>query len=525
MLNLSDKELDRLSREAANQHDPGDPSGPRSWDKLEIRLDKELGRISPNPFRAIRRMPFWYAPVILLLLGVSYYVIKPGKGNNRPPSSNIPVVAGTEPTVSPPGTPQKAIPSGQAIKDSISITQNHTYNPTSTPEQNNEAVSPNRPSPDGSSPNGPSSVGPSTGGPEEKRTGNTISDTRKLSAGTVRSSSAKTYVSGNASGNTLSSGNKSASGYTTNTFHRRHPASYSNLSSGNLESGNFPSGNPSSGDQRSMAQVPDQSRQSLPLNQQPTVGYTAKTAREPVLSPVMAPGSMTRKPKVNDSALRAFTLINDPIKKKAPSMHVNRRLQFGLLVAPDFSSVHSLAGDRPGSSIGLTVDYQLFDRWHIGTGLLFSRKNYTARSEDYHAPMSFYWMYNLRNVALVKGTFNMLEIPLNIRYDLTVYNNTIFFMSGGLSSWINTNEKASYYFGFLGSDSKQFKYEPGNSYLFSTINLSLGVETGISNSLSLLIAPYVKIPTEGVGFGQVRMTSAGLNFALKLAPVLSRKRH
>jgi len=51
MLNLSDKELDRLSREAANQHDPGDLVGPQSWERLELRLDKELGRIGPSPLQ------------------------------------------------------------------------------------------------------------------------------------------------------------------------------------------------------------------------------------------------------------------------------------------------------------------------------------------------------------------------------------------------------------------------------------------------------------------------------------------
>jgi len=54
------------------------------------------------------------------------------------------------------------------------------------------------------------------------------------------------------------------------------------------------------------------------------------------------------------------------------------------------------------------------------------------------------------------------------------------------------------------------------NYLFSTVNLSMGVETGLSNSLSLLIAPYVKVPTRGMGFGQVQITSVGLQFCLKI---------
>jgi hypothetical protein len=52
----------------------------------------------------------------------------------------------------------------------------------------------------------------------------------------------------------------------------------------------------------------------------------------------------------------------------------------------------------------------------------------------------------------------------------------------------------------------------------------MGVEMGISNSLSALISPYVKIPTRGIGVGQVQLSSFGLDFALRFAPVLSRKR-
>lgn len=512
MLNLSDKELDRLSREAANQHDPGAPAGSASWDKLEIRLNKELGRFRPNPFRIIRRFPYWYAPVILLLVGVSYYIVKTGKGHNRPPGSNMPAISGTEPTVSPPRTPQPAIPPGQGSNQPLSITQNHTYSPTSTPELHklHKELTPGSTS--------------SSGNP---------------------SASGSTSSSGNpsASANESASNNTTASGYTSRTgqsSHRRHPSSSGNgnLSSsgqngiagrsGKSASALSASGQSGSGHSTSSQSASGESAsgQSEP-GQFPASGLTNQSLsvkQQPAFSLVRAPASMTRKPTVSDSALRAFTVINDPIKKKSPSLHVNRRLQFGLLVAPDFSSVNSLAGDRPGSSIGLTVDYQLFDRWHIGTGLLFTRKIYTAPSQDYHAPMDFYRMYNMRNVALVKGRFNMLEIPLNIRYDFSVYNNTIFFVSGGASSYLNANEKASYYFGFFGSESKQFSYGSGNTYLFSTINLSLGVETGLSNSLSLLIAPYIKVPTGGIGFGDVRMSSVGLNVALKFAPVLSRKR-
>ena len=94
MLNLSDNELDRLSREAASQHDPGDLMGPQAWERLEVRLDKELGRAGPDisrGLRGFRRLPFQYAPVILLIVGVSYYFVKQAKGRKAENSGSPPL--------------------------------------------------------------------------------------------------------------------------------------------------------------------------------------------------------------------------------------------------------------------------------------------------------------------------------------------------------------------------------------------------------------------------------------------------
>jgi len=258
-----------------------------------------------------------------------------------------------------------------------------------------------------------------------------------------------------------------------------------------------------------------------------TAASVAVNRHELVFSPVRHARLMKQSPAVPDSGLRAFTANAGPIQppKKKGVLHINRSLQLGLSLAPDFSSVNSLAGDRPGSSIGLTVDYQFANHWYLSTGLLVSRKNYAARSEDYHVPYDYYRNNNLKNIDFVKGTFNMLEIPLNLRYDFSVTGNTVFFASGGLSSYLFTSENCNYYYNFFGREtSRGFNYSNHNNYLFSSVNLSLGVEAGISNSLSLLVAPYMKIPTRNVGFGQVQMNSVGINFALKFTPVLSRKR-
>ena len=235
----------------------------------------------------------------------------------------------------------------------------------------------------------------------------------------------------------------------------------------------------------------------------------------------------TKNPAViDDSALRAFTLKSTPpgpIRRHA--LYIKRNWQFGAVAAPDFASVNSLAGDKPGSTVGLTVDYQSFSR--LGSGLLIDRRNYAARSQDFHPPHSFYTNINVsqNNVDFVKGSFEMLEIPLNLRYDFSVTGSTLFFASAEVSSYVLTTDNGNCYINWYGREvPKGFHYPGQGNYLFSAMNLSLGVETGLSNSMSLLIAPYMKVPLGTIGFGQVQMSSVGISFSLKWAPVTSRKR-
>ena len=256
----------------------------------------------------------------------------------------------------------------------------------------------------------------------------------------------------------------------------------------------------------------------------------AKTERELSLAYVQRPRSLAKRPVIGDSALRAFnakTGIPAPIKRKG-IYEINRKWQFGLTIAPDFASVNSVAGDKAGSSIGLTVDYMFAPHWYLNTGILATRRNYAARNLDYHAPPDFYQQYNIYSsgLTIVKGSFYMLEIPLNLRYDFTVAGNTLFFISAGSSSYLMTTENANLYWRHLSRDvCSSLDHLPSHgTNLFSTVNLSAGVETGLSNSFSLLVAPYMKLPTKKLGIGQVEMSSVGIDFTLKWAPVTSRRR-
>jgi Outer membrane protein beta-barrel domain len=536
MLNLSDKDLDRLSQEAAQEHDPGDIVGPRSWEKLEIRLDRDLGKINPNPARGIRRLPYYYAPAMLVLLGVSYYFIKVNNKAQKGATSGSPPLTAIQPApanaVNPSSSTQKPEHPDKSTS-TLALPPNTAAYPT-TPDYNRpDSLAAGQASHAAAATSNPAAHA-AAGQPADRNISslpadrvvtNRPADHHATSAGADHITASGSTASGStASGST-------ASGSTADrTTHRQNHRNRHNLSNYQaMATTDKPTGAGTDNPMGAGTDNPngDLTVGSTPTSANPTAGTKSQPARDLALSAVRSPLPLKHPIIIDDSALRAFTAKSSPprLTIKKGGLHINRSLQLGVLMAPDFSSVNSVAGDRPGSSIGLTVDYQFASRWYIGTGLLISRKNYAAAGQDYHAPEDWLRTNNINNLDYVKGSFTMLEIPLNLRYDFSTTGNTLFFVSAGASSYLGTSENCSYYYNHFGSQwMKEFQYPGHHGYLFSAIDLSAGVETGISNSLSLLIAPYLKLPSRNMGFGQVELSSFGINFALKFAPVLSRKR-
>ncbi|MDO6429827.1 outer membrane beta-barrel protein [Flavitalea sp. BT771] len=557
MLNLSDNELDRLSREAASQHDPGDLTGPQAWERLEVRLDKELGRAGPDisrGLRGFRRLPFQYAPVILLIVGVSYYFVKQAKGRKAENSG------------SPPLTVVKAPQQQPGTLASDSSTQNPDYRDKSTSTPYHQDQSQNidsslasaEPAPtdvSGASRNVPAGAAkiantPGSASNGSVRAPNTpvstpgasggVSNAFAPSSGSTRTPSGHSGISPGTSGRAAGKSESAAKGLS------KDPSAGSLSVASPITAGNhlaattgFRSRHPHDHPGANGRQSNNMDKSNKDISKTTTDGNTTPSGNTASnnISGLSAPAGLSRsfirrpqfphsRPTISDSALRAYTAQTptNPGKKNGPSLRISRPITFGLQVAPDFASVNALAGDKPGSSIGVTVDYQVLDRWHLGTGLLFSRKNYTARATDFKAPPDYYRSVGLKDVDFIKGKMNMLEIPLNLRYDFSVTGNTVFFASGGVSTYLFGSERNKYYFDFFGREvCREFQYTNKQGIL-SSANLSLGVETGISNDFSIMVAPYMKLPLSDLGFGRVRMSSVGINVGLRYSPVLSRKR-
>ncbi len=196
------------------------------------------------------------------------------------------------------------------------------------------------------------------------------------------------------------------------------------------------------------------------------------------------------------------------IKKKQPCFYT------GLLVAPDFTFVKFQKINGIGIGFGLIGGYALNNKWSIETGVLFNMKKYYTKGEYFDKSN----VPDLANASFlsISGSCNMIEIPINVRYRFASNkNNHNWTASVGTSSYLMTKEYYDYSAIVNGENQQgEFTHYPSSKHLFATINFSAGYERKISNTLSLRAEPYFKIPMKGIGTGNLRMSSTGINLGI-----------
>ena len=207
-------------------------------------------------------------------------------------------------------------------------------------------------------------------------------------------------------------------------------------------------------------------------------------------------------------AVAAFPETTLPGPERQP------RFYLGLVGAPDVSTVKFATVEPPMPNVGVTLEYRLGNRLRFSTGLLRSTKQYQARREDYDWAM--YSKAATRNFARVDGTCTVLDVPLNLRYDLLTRPQYQLFGSAGLSSFFMQREQYAYDYVEYGLPYRwEQKAVNANQHLLSILNLSVGYERHLGARWSVQAEPYLKLPLVGVGLGKVRLTSAGVFVGVK----------
>ena len=230
----------------------------------------------------------------------------------------------------------------------------------------------------------------------------------------------------------------------------------------------------------------------------------------PVTDRVVAKDTNSTLPEV------AANSTNNPTLSKTiqPFILKGKGWSFSLLAGVDKSTVKFKYGSGPGINIGVLAGYYFTNTWSVHTGAIYTQKNYKLAGEDFTAPKgSWISYYKIENV---EGYCRMWEVPVLIRYTVNNTAKKSFFVSTGLSSYFMTRENYTYSFYNNGlPTTRAASYQSTDTRILSIAHLSLGFENRISKNLSLQIEPYAKIPLSGIGLGNIKLSSFGINFSVQ----------
>jgi Outer membrane protein beta-barrel domain len=257
--------------------------------------------------------------------------------------------------------------------------------------------------------------------------------------------------------------------------------------------------------------VVKESRQADLVNEAPGSQAIDEPARASV---VAGADTATLAPALKPPAEKgSATSAKIPVKKAAATKE--KAILVGLVAGMDLSTVKFTHNSHTGYNIGLMGGYQFSKRWSVYTGLIYTKKNYELNGSDYHPPKHYWTQYVKLNT--VDGFCKMWEIPLLARYSFTPAAKTTYFVSTGLSSYIMKKQDYTYYYktnaGVPGSSA--WTNDSTFNHVFSILHLSAGIQKNIGKYMNWQIEPYAKIPLGGVGFGDIRLSSFGLNFSVQ----------
>ncbi len=188
--------------------------------------------------------------------------------------------------------------------------------------------------------------------------------------------------------------------------------------------------------------------------------------------------------------------------------------------SPDLSTVGLKDFSKPGTSVSLLVEYSVLPRLYLQSGAVWSRKDYYAPAEAYQLPKHGY--YPPLALSGIDGVCKVLEVPLNVRYDIALGERSRWFATGGFSSYHMNSEKYKYYYIDPNDPNAQTKRGWNGEtgwYWLSHANISAGYEYRISRKLSLLAEPSIRMPLKRVGYGKVNLITTGLWLSVRYTPV------
>lgn len=181
-----------------------------------------------------------------------------------------------------------------------------------------------------------------------------------------------------------------------------------------------------------------------------------------------------------------------------------------VLAASNVNGVGSFQQSEFGANLGLTFSAG-YKRFTLTTGAIYAKTPYATDFSNYHIKYQF-----TTNPTTVNADCRVLDIPINLDYQ--VYGNfkNKFSVGAGLSSYLMLKEVytytyASYPAGYVPDG---YSTTNRNKHYFGVLNFDVLYQHRLNSKFSLDVQPYLKLPLTDIGYGHVKLQTAGVAVGL-----------
>src|ERR1700722_7234030 len=223
--------------------------------------------------------------------------------------------------------------------------------------------------------------------------------------------------------------------------------------------------------------------------------------------------NLSKTPPVQNSGSIDSTqkqVVQQAVKKSSPEKNKIHFFYAGVVGGVDVSTVEFQSVKSTGYTAGILLGYQLNKKLSIESGLLVDKKFYYTDGKNFSTKQ----IYINQNTSILNATGNcyMLELPINLKYNWTSTQKSNWFSTLGMSTYFMKKENYDFTVEEYGSTWPTGWESYNNSTVnwFGVINLSAGYMHTLGKTGSLRVEPYLKIPVQGLGIGNLSIWSTGV---------------
>ncbi|MEO5999068.1 MAG: hypothetical protein ABIN89_20000 [Chitinophagaceae bacterium] len=220
-----------------------------------------------------------------------------------------------------------------------------------------------------------------------------------------------------------------------------------------------------------------------------------------------------------DSLIKHDSLARKTIKIKS-NVPSSKGFYLVASVAGDATGIKKISTKEIKPVYGIGVGYSFNNRLSVQTGFYAGKKIYTAGPDDYKVTPGSY----VAKIISAQAECYIYDIPISVRYNVFQRKMYNVYFTTGLSTYIFKRETYDmHFYNPTGTYRRMsYTYHHNTDYL-SILNLSLGFERKLSNAFYIQAEPYLKLPLAGLGEGNVKLYSGGLQLGIKYQHIKNKK--